>query len=106
MAVGSLIYSDATGTLINYAAVAMARTLLSAAKLKQYRQRLGLQQRQAAKLAGWQRGQSWHKLEVQNSDVRISTLATVARVLHCKIDDLLASVPGESKSAARYKRRS
>jgi hypothetical protein len=41
----------------------MARTLLSAAKVKQYRQRLGLQQRQAAKLAGWQRGQSWYKLE-------------------------------------------
>jgi DNA-binding XRE family transcriptional regulator len=82
----------------------MARTLLSAAKVKQYRDRLGLQQKQAAKLAGWQRGQSWHKLETQNADVRISTLATVARVLHCKIDDLLVSVPGESKSAGRYSR--
>ena len=83
----------------------MSRTLLSAAKVKQFRQRLGLEQTQAAKLAGWQRGQSWHKPELRNSDVRISTLSTVARVLHCGIEDLLVHVPGESKSAARYKRR-
>ncbi|HSZ55165.1 MAG TPA: helix-turn-helix transcriptional regulator [Tepidisphaeraceae bacterium] len=81
----------------------MARTLLSAAKVKQYRLRLGLQQTQAAKLAGWQRGQSWHKLEIHNCDVRVSTLATVAAVLHCKIDDLLVRVSGKSKAAARYK---
>jgi DNA-binding XRE family transcriptional regulator len=82
----------------------MARTLLSAVKVRQYRERLGLLQNQAANLAGWLRGQSWHKLETHNSDVRISTLVTVANVLGCKIADLLISVPGESKSAARYRR--
>jgi DNA-binding XRE family transcriptional regulator len=80
----------------------MARTLLSAAKVKRYRQKLGLQQKQASTLAGWQRGQSWHKLEVQNSDVRISTLVTVARVLRCDITELLVEVSGKSKSATRY----
>ena len=83
----------------------MSRTLLSAAKVRSYRERIGLQQKQAAKLAGWQRGQSWHKLEVQNCDVRISTLATVARVLKCGIEDLLVVAAGKSKSARRYRRR-
>lgn len=83
----------------------MARTLLSAAKLKRFRPKLGLEQRMAAKLAGWQRGQSWHKLELRDTDVRISTLATVARVLKCRIEDLLIVVPGESKGAGRYRRR-
>jgi hypothetical protein len=68
----------------------MARTLLGAAKVKQHRQRLGLQKKQAAKLAGWQRGQSWHKLEVRDNDVRVSTLVTVARVLHCIVGDQIA----------------
>ena len=81
----------------------MSRTLLSAAKVERFREKLGLEQTQAAKLAGWQRGQSWHKLEVRDSDVRISTLATAARVLHCGIEDLLVRVPGQSKSATRYK---
>lgn len=82
----------------------MGRTLLSAAKVRQRRERLGIQQTVAAKLAGWQRGQSWHKLELRDSDVRISTLATVARVLGCKIDDLLVRSPTESKGTRRYKR--
>jgi len=52
----------------------MARTLLSAAKVRQYHERLGFGQKQAAKLAGWQRGNSWYKLEARDNDVRISTL--------------------------------
>ena len=79
----------------------MARTLMSAAKVKQFREKLGLQQRQAAKRAGWQRGQSWHKLEVRDTDVRISTLAKVAHVLGCGIPDLLIVASGQSKSTAR-----
>ena len=82
----------------------MARTLLSAAKVRQYHERLGFGQKQAAKLAGWQRGNSWYKLEARDNDVRISTLTTLARVLHCEINDLLVIVPGESKSARRYAR--
>jgi hypothetical protein len=82
----------------------MAKTLLSAAKVKQHRELLRSGQKQAAQLAGWQRGNSWYKLEARDNDVRISTLVTLARVLHCKIDDLLVSVPGDSKSARRYPR--
>jgi hypothetical protein len=75
----------------------MERTLLSAAKVRQHRERLGIPQTQAAGLAGWRRGQSWHKLEMRDTDVRISTLATVARVLGCGIGDLLVKVPGKPK---------
>ena len=83
----------------------MKRTLLSAVKVKHLRLQLGLQQAQAAKAAGWQRCQSWHKLETRNTDVRVSTLATVARVLGCGIDDLLVTAKGSSRSALRYRSR-
>ena len=83
----------------------MARTLLSAVKVRQLRTKLGLEQTEAAKRAGWKRGQSWHKLELRDADVRVSTLATLARVLHCRVDELLVQVQGQAKSAERYRRR-
>jgi transcriptional regulator with XRE-family HTH domain len=82
----------------------MKRTLLSAARVLRYRERLGFSQTQAAKLAGWQRGQSWYKLEMRNTDARISTLVTVARVLGCGISDLLVKVPSSAEKSRRLQR--
>ena len=67
----------------------MARTLLSAVKVRQVRMKFGLEQTEAARRAGWKRGQSWHKLELRDGDVRVSTLATLAPVLNYRVRDLL-----------------
>lgn len=53
------------------------------------RQRRKMTLTEAAKAAGWT-PQKWANLEAgRRSDPRISTVETVARVLKCKVDDLL-----------------
>lgn len=59
-------------------------------EIRSRRERLGLTQLSAAKAAGWLTQQQWAHVENgERPDPRISTLATVARVLKCKVDDLL-----------------
>jgi DNA-binding XRE family transcriptional regulator len=80
---------------------AMPRTLLSAAKVKAIRESRALTQRQAAKLMGWRRGQSWAKLEWQNTDVRVSTLAALAATFACTMENLLEIVPDKPRRTRR-----
>lgn len=51
---------------------------------------MGLNQTEAAKLAGWKSQQHWAYVESgEHADPRISTLVKVARVLKCTVPDLL-----------------
>ena len=82
----------------------MARTLLSAAKVRKHRESLGLSQRRAATEIGWRLTQTWYKLELRETDVRISTLVRIARIPICDISDLFVEVPGKPSGALRYRR--
>lgn len=60
------------------------------ADIKTRRRDLGLTQTQAARLAGWPTQQQWANVENgKRPNPRIDTLAKVARVLRCKVADLL-----------------
>jgi transcriptional regulator with XRE-family HTH domain len=60
-------------------------------EIKRRREKKGLTLSAAAKLAGWGSGQVWANLEQgQRDDPQVSTLVKVAKVLNCKLDDLIA----------------
>ncbi len=60
------------------------------AEMKRRRLRKGLTQAAAAKLAGWRTAQVWTNMENgQRPNPQVLTLAKVAAVLGCKVDDLL-----------------
>lgn len=81
------------------------RMLLSGDKVRQHRQYRGLTQPEAAARAGWRTGQVWSKLEVRDTDARIATVAAVAQVLTCVIDDLLVSVSARPAHKRRQRGR-
>jgi transcriptional regulator with XRE-family HTH domain len=57
--------------------------------IRMRRKRKNLTLTEAANLAGWT-PQKWANLESgRRKDPRVSTVETVARVLGCKVDDLL-----------------
>jgi transcriptional regulator with XRE-family HTH domain len=57
--------------------------------IRMRRQRRKMTLTEAAKAAGWT-PQKWANLEAgRRADPRVSTVETVARVLGCKVDDLL-----------------
>jgi len=57
--------------------------------IRMRRQRRKLSLTEAAKAAGWT-PQKWANLEAgRRPDPRVSTVETVAKVLGCKVDDLL-----------------
>jgi transcriptional regulator with XRE-family HTH domain len=60
-------------------------------EIKRRREKLGLTQAQAARLAGWPTAQNWSNIEnaPADNDPRISTMIVVALALGCKVDDLL-----------------
>ena len=63
---------------------------LDPAKIRSRREKLGLTQPQAARLAGLTTWQHWQKLELgRTPNPRADTLAAVARVLGCRAEDLL-----------------
>jgi hypothetical protein len=95
---------NAEGGQVRYAIERMARTLLSAAKVRKHRESLGLSQRRAATEIGWRLTQTWYKLELRETDVRISTLVRIARIPICDISDLFVEVPGKPSGALRYRR--
>lgn len=59
-------------------------------KIKQLRLKAGLNQTQAAKRAGWKTQQQWADFESgQRKNPRLSTIVAAARVLGCKVQDLM-----------------
>ena len=59
-------------------------------EIKRRRKALDLTLVAAATKAGWNNPQDWKRIEDIKSDLRISTLQRVAKVLGCTVDDLLA----------------
>lgn len=60
------------------------------AEIKRRRRSLGMTQREAAKAAGWATTQVWTNMENgQRQNPQVLTLARIADVLGCKVDDLL-----------------
>ena len=63
------------------------------------REKLKLDPRQAAALAGWGRGagafKKWLGLEVRPRDVSLADAEDVARVLECSVDELLVKGKGK-----------
>lgn len=59
-------------------------------EIERRRLALNLTMAAAAKLAGWKTAQAWSHVEKGHADnPSIETMRTVARVLGCKVDDLL-----------------
>ena len=59
-------------------------------KIKELRLQAGINQTQAAKRAGWKTQQQWADFENgYRKDPRLSTMVAVAKVLGCKVADLL-----------------
>jgi transcriptional regulator with XRE-family HTH domain len=72
--------------------------MLDGGKIKARRQKLGLTLAGAARAAGWWRNgrTRWHDLETgRYPNVKLKTLASIARVLECGIEDLINHVEGE-----------
>lgn len=63
--------------------------MVNGKEVKRRRTKLKLSQQQAAERIGWT-AQRWSDFENnRNSDPRVSTLVAVAKVLKCRIDQLL-----------------
>lgn len=63
---------------------------MNASAMKRLRKRLGLTMEAAAVAAGMKRRQAWYRLESgDRKSVSLRTLASISRVLRCKVDDLL-----------------
>jgi DNA-binding XRE family transcriptional regulator len=59
-------------------------------KIKELRLKLGINQTEAAKRAGWETQQQWANFENgKRPDPRLSSIVRVCRVLGCKVIDLL-----------------
>jgi len=59
-------------------------------EIRRRRLRLKLTLADAAKAAGWRTPVQWHDIEAgKKRDPRASTLVRVAKVLRCKVDQLL-----------------
>lgn len=59
-------------------------------KIKEFRLKLGINQTEAAKRAGWQTQQQWANVENgKRPDPRLSTIVLVCRVLGCKVSEIL-----------------
>jgi transcriptional regulator with XRE-family HTH domain len=60
------------------------------AKIKRLREKKGLSQREAALAAGWATAQQWASIETgQRKSPSVQTFAAVARVLGCRMEELL-----------------
>ena len=63
---------------------------LDTMKIKQRREKLGLSQEDAARLAGLSSRQRWHHIESgRKPNITIDTLESIAQALQCKPADLL-----------------
>ena len=63
--------------------------MLDAEKVERLRRRLGLSQEEAAIAAGLKTRQRWHNIVSGNGDVKLSTLAGIAKALRCDAKELL-----------------
>lgn len=69
--------------------------------IKAKREAAGYSMEEAARLVGMKSRQHWYKLEKQSKDCAASTLRRVARLLKCRMEDLM--LPDATKPAAKPK---
>jgi transcriptional regulator with XRE-family HTH domain len=68
------------------------------AEIKRRREAAGLTLQRAADDAGFKTRQQWFKIERgENPTLTVDTLSAVARVLGCKLDDLIEKPPKRRK---------
>lgn len=73
-----------------------AEVPLDIAKVKQRRLELKLSLADAARAAGLNSRQHWYKIENGDSDVKLSVLEAIARVLQVRVVDLLVAEDPQS----------
>jgi len=79
-----------TKQLIDCTTSTLYDSLVKFPEIQRRRKRAGLTQAEAAGFAGWKSQQHWANVENGRSkNPRIVTLAIIARVLRCKVRDLI-----------------